>query len=130
MAKKKEKIALGDHASGFSENPFAALAQRADLPAPEPMPSPVLDDTRQEPSVDLSRARLYFNIEKKGRAGKTVTLVGGFQCTSEQMESIAATVKKALSVGVTVEDGGLVIQGDQRARLPQTLSVFGFKEKK
>jgi translation initiation factor 1 len=128
MAKKKEKIPLGDQSKGFSDNPFAALAQRSDLPAPEPSAAPT--QATDVVNVDLSKKRVHFNIEKKGRAGKTVTLVGGLECTPEQLERIAATVKKALSVGVTVEDERLVVQGDQRARMPQALAEFGYKEKK
>lgn len=127
MAKKKDKIALGDQSAGFASNPFAALLGHPDLPAPQPEPpQPAASPT----AIDLSKAKLHFNIERKGRGGKTVTLVGGLELDDAQLSSVAAALKKSLGVGVSIEEGQLVVQGDQRPRMAAALAAFGYKEKK
>lgn len=128
MAKKSKKIPLNDDAKGFSNNPFAALAAREDLPAPEP--EAVVADA-QITGLNLSKTRVHTNIEKKGRGGKTVTVVFGLDALSEaHINELMTALKKGLGVGVTLEEGGIIVQGDQRPRLPQILAKFGHKESK
>ncbi len=128
MAKKSKKIPLNDDTKGFSNNPFAALSAREDLPAPEPeAPAPEAQNT----GLNLSKTRVHTNIEKKGRGGKTVTVVFGLDALSEaHINELMKALKKGLGVGVTLEEGGIVVQGDQRPRLPQILAKFGHKESK
>lgn len=130
MAKKSKKIPLNDDAKGFSNNPFAALAARDDLPAPEPE-APVTGADAPKNGLDLSKTRVHTNIEKKGRGGKTVTVVFGLDALSEaHLTELMTALKKGLGVGVTLEEGGIIVQGDQRPRLPQILAKFGHKESK
>ena len=129
MAKKKGKVSLDAAAEGFSSNPFASLANRSDLPAPAPEP----EASKAEPEevLDLSKTRIHTNIEKKGRGGKTVTLIGGLDgLPAKQHEQLVAALKKGLGVGVSTEDTVIVVQGDQRPRLAGVFEKFGYKEKK
>ncbi len=128
MAKKSKKIPLNDDNKGFSSNPFAALAAREDLPAP--VPEAVVADAPAG-GLSLAKTRVHTNIEKKGRGGKTVTVLGGLDGLSEaHTNELMAALKKGLGVGVTLEEGGIIVQGDQRPRLPQVLAKFGHKESK
>jgi translation initiation factor 1 len=127
MAKKSKKIPLNDDNKGFANNPFAALATREDLPAPQPE-APVVAPKN---GLDLSKTRVHTNIEKKGRGGKTVTVVFGLDALSEtHINELMTALKKGLGVGVTLEEGGIIVQGDQRPRLPQILAKFGHKDTK
>lgn len=61
--------------------------------------------------------RLSFNIQRKGKGGRTVTIVHGLQELElmEQME-LCSQIKTALGCGARFLEGDLEIQGDQRER--------------
>lgn len=48
---------------------------------------------------DIQRAPLHIAIEKKGRGGKTATIIEGFTCSEERLKSIASDMKNALGTG-------------------------------
>ncbi|MBO7741197.1 MAG: translation initiation factor [Victivallales bacterium] len=76
----------------------------------------------------LCRGRLSFNIQRKGKGGKTVTKVFGLQDLelTEQME-LCSAVKNALGCGARFADSVLEIQGDQRDRAMKWFSGNGYK---
>jgi translation initiation factor 1 len=65
-------------------------------------------------------------IEKKGRKGKTVTLVTGLQHNPQTIEEIARTLKQHCGSGGTVKDGVIEIQGDQRERVADRLRAMHY----
>ncbi|MBR6471818.1 MAG: translation initiation factor [Victivallales bacterium] len=69
-----------------------------------------------------------FNIQRKGKGGKTVTLVYGLQELelAEQM-SMCSQIQKGLGTGARFEDGILQIQGDQRERAKEWFAKRGFR---
>ena len=67
--------------------------------------------------------------ETKGRAGKGVTTVSGFDLDANKIKSIAKQLKKACSTGGTVKDGVIEIQGDHRDQLKQQLDKMGYEVK-
>ena len=67
--------------------------------------------------------------ETKGRAGKGVTTVSGFDLDTNKIKSIAKQLKKACSTGGTVKDGVIEIQGDHRDKLKQQLDKMGYQVK-
>ena len=67
--------------------------------------------------------------ETKGRKGKGVTTVSGFDLDANKIKSIAKQLKKACSTGGTVKDGVIEIQGDHRDKLKQQLDKMGYKVK-
>lgn len=58
--------------------------------------------------------KLTVSIERKGRAGKTATIVSGFTVSQERLEEIAATIKHKLGTGGSARGGEILIQGDRR----------------
>ena len=72
--------------------------------------------------------RVSFNIQRKGKGGKTVTLVYGLQELelAEQM-SMCSQIQKGLGTGARFEDGILQIQGDQRERAKEWFANRGFR---
>ena len=44
--------------------------------------------------------------EVKGRKGKTVTTVSGFQANAEELKNLAAQLKRLCGTGGSVKDGG------------------------
>jgi translation initiation factor 1 len=61
---------------------------------------------------------MHLRIERKGRKGKTVTVLGGLGALfSSERKALAKNIGKALGCGSTVEGDEVVVQGDQRDRL-------------
>ena len=67
--------------------------------------------------------------ETKGRKGKGVTTVSGFDHDANKLKSIAKQLKKFCSTGGTVKDGVIEIQGDHRDQLKQQLDKMGYQVK-
>ncbi|MFA6816397.1 MAG: translation initiation factor [Lentisphaeria bacterium] len=72
--------------------------------------------------------KVTFNIQRKGKGGKTVTLVFGLQALElpEQMR-ICSEIKTALGTGARFLEGILEIQGDQRDKAAKWFEKKGFQ---
>jgi translation initiation factor 1 len=69
-------------------------------------------------------------LEKKGRGGKTVSIVTGLPLDEETLKTLAADLKRRCGTGGTVKDGAIEIQGDHRDTLVAALAEKGYKAKK
>ena len=67
--------------------------------------------------------------EVKGRKGKTVTTVSGFQMNADELKILATELKRRCGTGGSVKDGVIMIQGDHRDTLITELKNRGFKAK-
>jgi translation initiation factor 1 len=67
--------------------------------------------------------------EVKGRKGKTVTTVSGFQMNADEIKNLAAQLKRCCGTGGSVKDGIIIIQGDHRDTIVNELKNRGFKAK-
>ncbi len=67
--------------------------------------------------------------EAKGRKGKTVTTVSGFQINADELKNLATQLKRRCGTGGSVKDGIIIIQGDHRDTLISELKNRGFKAK-
>jgi len=65
-------------------------------------------------------------LDRKGRKGKTVTIVAGLQHNPETMEKIARLLKQHCGAGGTVREGTIEIQGDNRGRVVDKLRSMNF----
>ncbi len=66
------------------------------------------------------------SLEKKGRKGKTVTIVSGLQHNPSTMEEIARILKQYCGAGGTVKGGQIEIQGDNRSRVTEKLREMNY----
>lgn len=66
------------------------------------------------------------SLEKKGRKGKTVTIVSGLQHNPSTMEEIARILKQYCGAGGTVKEGQIEIQGDNRSRVTEKLREMNY----
>lgn len=71
--------------------------------------------------------RLVISMERKGRAGKTATIVSGFTLVADEVERIAATLKSKLGTGGSARGGEILIQGDRRDDVKRLLQQMGYK---
>ncbi len=67
--------------------------------------------------------------EVKGRKGKTVTTVAGFQIPADELKLLATQLKRCCGTGGSVKEGIIIIQGDHRSTLITELMNRGFKAK-
>jgi translation initiation factor 1 len=67
--------------------------------------------------------------EVKGRKGKAVTTLSGFQINAAELKDLAAQLKRLCGTGGSVKDGVIIIQGDHRGTLITELKDRGFKAK-
>lgn len=73
---------------------------------------------------------LICKYEKKGRNGKPVTLIEGFEGSDEELKNISKKIKTTLGIGGSEKDGVIIIQGDNRDKIIQILQDMGYKIKR
>lgn len=88
------------------------------------------EDEETVETLDKKQQKLRVSIEKKGRGGKTVTLVTGFIGNDNDLKELGKTLKTKCGVGGTVKDGEIVIQGDFKQRITDLLKAEGYKQTK
>jgi translation initiation factor 1 len=89
------------------------------------------EETEDEPqTLDPSKQNLIVSIDRKGRAGKQVTLVTGFVGTSDDLADLGRILKVKCGVGGSAKDGEITIQGDHRDKVVALLCEMGYKAKR
>ncbi len=73
---------------------------------------------------------LICKFEKKGRNGKPVTLIEGFEGTDEDLKNLSKKIKTTLGIGGSEKDGIIIIQGDNRDKIMKILQDLGYKTKR
>ncbi|MCA0445041.1 MAG: translation initiation factor [Bacteroidetes bacterium] len=69
---------------------------------------------------------LVVKTDRSGRAGKTVTLISGFDHNPQVIEKIAKDLKQACGTGGTVKGKVIEIQGDKVQKVKELLVTKGF----
>lgn len=91
-------------------------------------PEPKAASERDRATVALG-LKLRVNIEKKGRGGKTVTVIAGFHHEREDLEVLAKELKVRCGTGGTVKDDVVELQGNHREAAVAFLKSKGFSVK-
>ena len=73
---------------------------------------------------------LRVQLDKKKRAGKSVTLVSGFVGTDEDLKALAKILKTKCGVGGSTKDGEILIQGDFCNIIIEILKSENYKVKR
>ncbi len=84
------------------------------------------EETPEEETLPPAKQRLIVRIDRRHRAGKQVTLVEGFVGRSDDLASLAKTLKTKCGVGGTAKDGEITIQGDLRDKVTALLKEMGY----
>ncbi len=64
------------------------------------------------------------------RKGKALTILEGFTINDSEVKNIAKELKKKLSVGGSLKDNYIIIQGNYRDKIMEILNSKGFKTKR
>lgn len=83
-----------------------------------------------EETLPPSEQNLIVKIDRKGRGGKTATLVEGFVGAEEDLKSLAKQLKNKCGTGGSAKDGVILIQGEVRDKVMQELEKSGYRAKK
>ena len=65
--------------------------------------------------------------DRKGRKGKTATIIEGFTLDDGGVADVAARLKKRLGTGGSARGGEILIQGDKRRQVLDLLVSLGYK---
>jgi translation initiation factor 1 len=76
-----------------------------------------------------SRIVAKLRMEKKGRGGKTVTVIDGLPRNAGFLKELSQELKRACGTGGTVVEGGIELHGDLRERVREVLAQKGFAVK-
>jgi translation initiation factor 1 len=82
---------------------------------------------RDEPVPARVTARL--RMEKKGRSGKTVTVVDGLPRNAAFLKELTQELKRVCGTGGSAAEDGVELQGDLRDRVRDHLVKKGFSVK-
>ena len=83
----------------------------------------------QPKSLPPADQTAHLRREKKGRGGKTVTVIMNLQLTADDRKALATHLKKACGVGGAVKEENIEIQGDHRHKIATELQKLGYKTK-
>ena len=88
-------------------------------------------DVKEFPAtLQPAQQKVTVRLDRKGRGGKSVTVIEGLQLTEKQQEMLLKRLKSGLGTGGAVRDSALEIQGDHRDALISTLEKMGYRPKR
>jgi translation initiation factor 1 len=101
------------------DSPFSSLQKLRDQLPEGPKPVEPIAVALKGP------ARAVVRYERKHRGGKEVTVVEKLELKAADLDRWCRELKQALGCGGSVEESSIVLQGDQRSRLPAVLTARG-----
>lgn len=88
------------------------------------------DNEGEQQTLPAAQQKLIVAIDKKGRAGKQVTIVTGFIGKEDDLQALGKTIKTKCGVGGSVKEGTILVQGDMRDKIVTILTNLGYKAKR
>ncbi|NJL82185.1 MAG: translation initiation factor [Chloroflexaceae bacterium] len=84
---------------------------------------------RAVPDLPPQQQNVRIQASRKGRKGKTVTVISGFQHSAAALEKLLKQLKTQCGSGGTLKDSTVEIQGDHTQKLLEVLVNLGYKAK-
>jgi translation initiation factor 1 len=106
---------------------FSELAKHVFAENPDYVPEP---EKTKEFTIDPKNQYLEAHFSKKGRGGKVVTVIKGFEGDLSELKKLGKELKNKIGVGGSVKNGEIIIQGNNRDKVVDILQNKGFKVKK
>ena len=93
-------------------------------------PDYVPEEVPEEQEEILEGQWLEAHFSKKGRGGKVVTVIKGFEGSEQALKKLGKELKNKLGVGGSAKNGEIIIQGNNRDKVVALLQEKGYKVKK
>ncbi|MEM6837058.1 MAG: translation initiation factor [Cyanobacteria bacterium P01_C01_bin.120] len=77
-----------------------------------------------------NKQTVKVEVSRKGRGGKTVTVISGFQHRPDTLKALAKKLKAQCGTGGTAKDNTIEIQGDQADTVLAALQKAGYGAKR
>lgn len=84
---------------------------------------------RGVPDLPPNQQNIRVEASSKGRKGKTVTIIRGFQSSPDKLNDLLKKLKTQCGAGGTIKDNEIEIQGDHKQKIVQYLIQLGYKAK-
>lgn len=75
-------------------------------------------------------AEIRIRLERKGRGGKSVTVIDGLRMPHHEQDVLLKELKTLLGTGGTVKDASVEIQGDHRDAIIGIMGKKGYRTKR
>lgn len=72
---------------------------------------------------------LHIILDRKGRKGKTATIIEGFTASDSEIEAIASELKRKIGTGGSARGGEILLQGDWKEKATALLKDKGYNVK-
>lgn len=95
----------------YSTNPDFAFAEQA---------------PQEQESLHPSKQKLIVSLDRRQRAGKSVTLVSGFVGSGQELSELGRILKIKCGVGGSAKNGEITVQGDLRDKVVSLLQEMGY----
>ncbi len=128
-AKKKAVSSSGQSKSGQSDSQDRATRQDRVVYSEFGNSTNVAAFERAVPDLPPAQQNLRVQASRKGRGGKTVTVVTGFESRPETLMALLKQLKTQCGAGGAVKDNELEIQGEHRQKVLEFLIAKGYKAK-
>tara|TARA_B100000579_G_C22707876_1_gene793050 strand:+ start:384 stop:707 length:324 start_codon:yes stop_codon:yes gene_type:complete len=89
-----------------------------------------LEKEDSENNVCKSQFILSVCFEKKGRAGKGVTIIKGFEGKKQTLNLLSKKIKQSLGLGGSIKNNDIIIQGRVQDKIITLLKTDGYRTKK
>ena len=89
-----------------------------------------LENEEEVSSLNPENQNLEAHLEKKGRGGKVVVILKGFQGSDMELKDLAKQLKSHCGVGGSSKNGEIIIQGNVRDKVMDFLKKNAYKVKR
>lgn len=84
-------------------------------------------EVEEETPDNYGTKKLHIQYERKGRGGKEVCVVSGFQTDEDTIKRFAKRLKQSCGLGGSVKNGEILVQGQAIDKIEKFLVSEGFK---
>ena len=133
MGKKRGKRSLEDPEKGAFTFGDMLRIKGVQIPReglPDAPPTEKASNTEEPEDINATTHRnigadLRLRVERKGRGGKTVTIIEGLALRGKERDAFTKRLRRAMGSGANFEGENIVVQGDIRDRLQPWLEKEG-----